>query len=194
MNESQPVSLPLIPTMRSRMMAGRPFVVDSGIRRMVTASAARVHAFLACEPTDLERRTQLLHALFGTVGDDVEVRGVLHVELGERTTVGARTVLGAGFSCVDYAPVTIGADVVVGSNVSISTLLLPHDPAKRVEKWAGGAPVVIGDNVWIGAGAVINPGVRIGENAVVEAGAVVVNDVEADTLVAGNPATLIRRR
>ncbi|MFC6153586.1 DapH/DapD/GlmU-related protein [Nocardioides yefusunii] len=194
MNASQPVSLPLIPTMRSKMMAGRPFVIDSGIRRMVTASASRVHAFTACDPADTERRAQLLAAVFAEVGEGVEVRGALHVELGERTTVGARTVLGAGFSCVDYAPVAVGADVVIGANVSISTLLLPHDPDKRAEKWAGGAAVSIGDNVWIGAGVVINPGVTVGANAVVESGSVVVNDVEPDTLVAGNPAKLIRRR
>ena len=194
MNASQPVSLPLIPTMRDRMMAGRPFVLDSGIRRLVVVAQQRVHALLACDPVDAERRAELLAEVFAEVGDGVEVRGALHVELGFRTTVGERSVLGANLSVVDVAPVRIGADVVLGANVSITTLLLPHDPAKRAEKWAGGAPVTIGDNVWIGPGAVVNPGVTIGAGAVVEAGAVVVNDVEPQTLVAGNPAKLIRRR
>lgn len=194
MNASQPVSLPLIPTMRDRMMAGRPFVIDSGIRRLVVASQQRVHAYLSCEPADVERRATLLAEVFAEVGEGVEARGALHVELGFRTTVGERTVLGANLSVVDVAPVQIGADVVIGANASISTLLLPHDPAKRAEKWAGGAAVTIEDNVWIGAGAVVNPGVTIGAGAVVEAGAVVVSDVEPDTLVAGNPAKVIRRR
>lgn len=193
-NSTGPVNLPLIPTMRDKMMSGRPFVIDSGIRLMVAKAQQRAAEFNACEPVEVERRAALLAEVFGSVGEGVEARGPLHVELGVRTSVGDRTVLGPGFSVNDVAPVSIGADVVVGAHVSISTLLLPHDPSKRVEKWAGGAPVSIGDNVWIGAGVVIQPGVTIGENAVVEAGSVVVNDVEPDTLVAGNPAKLIRRR
>lgn len=193
-NASGPVSIPLIPTMRDKMLAGRPFVLDSGIRAMVLKSQQRVHEFQSCEPVDVVRRRELLELVFAEVGEGVEVRGALHVELGIRTTVGARTVLGAGVSITDVAPVVIGADVVVGAGVSISTLLLPHDPSKRVEKWAGGAPVSIGDNVWIGAGAVICPGVTIAAGAVVEAGAVVANDVEGNALVAGNPAKVIRRR
>lgn len=190
----QPVHIPLIPTMRDKMMAGRPFVIDSTVRAMVAKAQQRAAEFNACEPVEIERRAELLSELLGAVAPSVEVRGPLHVELGVRTSVGERTVIGPGVSLNDVAPVAIGADVVLGAHVSISTLLLPHDPSKRVEKWAGGAAVTIEDNVWIGAGAQIQPGVTIGRNAVIEAGAVVVNDVEPDTLVAGNPAKLIRRR
>ena len=169
-------------------MAGRPFVIDSGIRRLVVASQQRVHAYLSCEPADVERRATLLAEVFAEVGEGVEARGALHVELGFRTTVGERTVLGANLSVVDVAPVQIGADVVIGANASISTLLLPHDPAKRAEKWAGGAAVTIEDNVWIGAGAVVNPGVTIGAGAVVKENAVVPDG----TMMVGVPARAVR--
>jgi maltose O-acetyltransferase len=82
--------------------------------------------------------------------------------------------------------------VLIASNVQILTATHPLDAARRRAWWEYGKPVSIGDGVWIGAGALVLPGVSIGENAVVGAGAVVTRDVAANTLVVGNPARVMR--
>ena len=89
-------------------------------------------------------------------------------------------------------PVTIGDDVQIGPYVQLLTATHPLEPAARRAKWESGHPIEIGDNAWLGGGAIVCPGVRIGANAVVGAGAVVTRDVPPDTLVAGTPARVIR--
>lgn len=91
----------------------------------------------------------------------------------------------------DLGGLDIGDDVMIGPNVSIITSGHPLAPSQRRAAVVA-KPIVIGSNVWIGAGATIIGGVTIGENAVVAAGSVVTKDVPADTLVGGNPAKVIR--
>ena len=98
------------------------------------------------------------------------------------------------FNCVilDVATVTIGSHVLFGPAVQIYTASHPLDPVPR-RQWLGfGKPIVIGDDVWIGGGAVICPGVTIGSGAVIGAGSVVINDIPAGVVAAGNPCRIIR--
>jgi maltose O-acetyltransferase len=79
-----------------------------------------------------------------------------------------------------------------GSNVQLMTPIHPLNPELRALGWEAGLPITIGSNVWVGSGAIILAGVTIGDGAVVGAGAVVSRDVAARTVVAGNPARLVR--
>jgi maltose O-acetyltransferase len=98
------------------------------------------------------------------------------------------------FSCViiDNNEVHIGNRVMIGPAVQIYTAAHPLQAALRVQDWEIAKPIRIEDNVWIGGGAILLPGVRVGRDAVVGAGAVVTRDVPASTVVAGNPARVIR--
>lgn len=110
---------------------------------------------------------------------------------GENLRVGRNVFINQNCTMYDLGGIDIGDDVMIGPNVSLITSGHPLDPAQR-RACVIAKPIVIGKNVWIAAGATIIAGVTVGENAVVAAGSVVTRDVPANTLVAGNPARVIR--
>ena len=87
---------------------------------------------------------------------------------------------------------TVGDDVQIGPNVQLLTATHPLEPQPRRAKWEGSMPITLGDNVWLGGGVIVCPGVTIGDNTVVGAGAVVVRDLPANVVAVGNPARIIR--
>jgi len=109
-----------------------------------------------------------------------------NINLGERFYANHNCVL------LDVNTITVGNNVMLGPAVQIYTATHPLEEKKRNSGRELGFPVVIGDNVWIGGGAVIQPGVEIGDNAVIGAGAVITKDVPADHFVGGNPARVIK--
>lgn len=135
-----------------------------------------------------EARHGLLVEHLGSVGDAVVIRPPFYCDYGYNLSVGANTFM--NFNCVilDVLPVRIGADCQIGPAVQIYTADHPLDPDLRRSGLESGRPVTIGDNVWIGGGAIILPGVTVGDNAVVGAGSVVTRDVPAGAVVVGNPA------
>lgn len=94
---------------------------------------------------------------------------------------------------LDVAPIRLGDNVLIGPNVQLLTPTHSLDPERRRAGWEGGEPITVGDNVWIGGGAIICPGVSIGANSIVGAGAIVTKDVPANVVVAGNPARVIKQ-
>jgi maltose O-acetyltransferase len=143
-------------------------------------------------PDDHERRQQLCADLFGSSGEECHIEPPFRCDYGYNIHLGERFY--ANFDCVflDVCPITIGADCSLGPGVHIYTASHALDPAKRSEPREHGAPVEVGDGVWIGGRAVLNPGVQIGDNAVVASGSVVTADVPAGVLVGGNPAEVRR--
>ena len=99
------------------------------------------------------------------------------------------------YNCVmlDGAPIRIGKHVLIGPAVQIYTFIHPMDYRQRREPVEACRPVTIGDDCWIGGGAVICPGVTIGERTVIGAGSVVTKDVPSDVVAVGNPARILRR-
>ncbi|MCH8685568.1 sugar O-acetyltransferase [Pedomonas mirosovicensis] len=110
---------------------------------------------------------------------------------GTEIRVGRNVFINQNCTFYDLGGLDIADDVMIGPNVNIITTSHPLDPAQRRAVTIG-KPIVIGRNVWIAAGATIIGGVTIGENAVIAAGSVVTKDVPPNTLVAGNPAQVIR--
>lgn len=194
MGESVPRSLGAmvdlkILTMRQRMLDGQPFRTDdSGLARDRSLAEARERAFNEA-PVDADRAALLAELL--TVGEGTEVRAPLRVEHGRRVSVGAGGEIAAGLVAQDFAEITIGDDVLIGANVQLLTLTRPVQAAQRRSKWAAASPVRIGDNVSLGAGVIVSPGVRIGDNTVVGAGSVVIGDLPAGVVAVGNPAKVI---
>lgn len=110
----------------------------------------------------------------------------LNLDLAERVFINQNCTF------LDYAGIRLGERVMVGPNVMFITLGHPVDPEERRE-WLTGAPIDVAENVWIGAGAKILPGVSIGRDAVIAAGSVVADDVPPASLVTGGKATVRRR-
>lgn len=110
---------------------------------------------------------------------------------GENIRIGRNVFINQNCTFYDLGGIDIGDDVMIGPNVSLITSSHPIEPSRRRDGVIA-KPIVIGKNVWIAAGVTIIGGVTVGENAVVAAGSVVTRDVPADTLVAGNPARVMR--
>jgi maltose O-acetyltransferase len=106
--------------------------------------------------------------------------------------IGAGAFLNFGCVILDCAPVEIGEITEVGPGVHVYAATHPTDPELRRQRLELARPVTIGRNVWIGGGAIVGPGVTVGDDSVIGAGSVVVRDVPAGVVVAGNPARVVR--
>jgi acetyltransferase-like isoleucine patch superfamily enzyme len=125
------------------------------------------------------------------VGPDFRLIPPFYADQGVNIRVGRKVFINQCCTIYSIADVVIGDDVMLGPNVSLITSSHPVDPARRFSAFVAD-PIVVGPNVWVAAGATVVGGVTIGENSVVAAGSVVTHDVPANTLVAGNPARMIR--
>lgn len=137
-------------------------------------------------------RTEILGELFARVGPGTVIEAPFHCDYGSNIAVGERFYANAGCVFLDCAPVTIGDRVQLGPQVQLLAVSHPLDRAQRAAGLEYGEPISIGDDAWLGGGAIVLPGVTIGEGAVVGAGSVVTRDVEPETIVAGNPARPLR--
>jgi maltose O-acetyltransferase len=181
------------PTMRERMMAGEPYIADDPeIGELSAAALDLAGQYNATSVRQAPLRRHLLERLLGSIGEATELRPPLYVDYGSNITIGARCFANYGLVALDVATITIGDDVQMGPNVQLLTPTHPVEPGPRRDKWEAAQPIVIGDNVWLGGGAIVLPGVTIGENTVVGAGAVVTRDLPANVVAVGNPARVIR--
>jgi maltose O-acetyltransferase len=114
------------------------------------------------------------------------------IEFGYNTSLGNGTFVNSGATFLDVAPITLGERVFVGPGTQLLTSYHPLDVVERRKQLTHGRPITIGDDAWIGGGSIILAGVTIGAGAIVGAGSVVTKDVSAFTLVAGNPARVLR--
>lgn len=139
-----------------------------------------------------ERRQEVLQELFGDIKGNICVESPFQCAYGYNIFMGDNVFM--NFDCVilDCGPVVIGNNVMIGPKVQIYTAQHPLEAEIRNTYLEWTSPVTIKDNVWIGGGVILCPGVTIGANAVIGAGSVVVKDVPADVVVAGNPARIIR--
>ncbi len=178
--------------MVERMLAGDLYIADAGVAAYASGGRALSHRLNTMDPTDVAGRHALLRELLGSFGDDSEIRPPFYFDYGAHTFVGARTFVNFGLVCLDVATIHIGDDIQIGPNVQLLTPTHPVEPGPRRDKWEAAKPIVIGDNVWLGGGAIVLPGVTIGANTVVGAGAVVTRDLPANVVAVGNPARVIR--
>jgi maltose O-acetyltransferase len=178
---------------RERMLAGDLYIADDPELHARMARAARLSGkYGGLVGTDPVAARAVLDSLLGEVGEGVVIRPPIYVDYGEHIAIGARTFVNYGLVALDVARIEIGEDCQIGPNVQLLTPFHPTAPEPRREKLEAAAPIAIGDNVWLGGGVIVLPGVTIGSNSVVGAGAVVTKDLPADVVAVGNPARVIR--
>ncbi len=173
------------------MLAGELYLAsDPELVRERRRCRSLLHAFNA-EP-DEDRRREILGALLGAVGSHTSVQPPFACDYGSNISVGDRVYV--NFNCVilDCAPVTIGDGAQIASGVQLLAADHPRDPEVRRTLLELGRPISIGANAWIGAGAIVLPGVSIGEDSIVGAGSVVTRDVPAGVVAVGNPCRVVR--
>ncbi|MCR8945142.1 sugar O-acetyltransferase [Streptomyces sp. OUCMDZ-4982] len=180
-------------TNHERMVAGDLYIADDPTIAQALTRAARLSSrFCASFGEDPIGAQAIARELLGTLDETSFVRAPLHVDYGTNLHIGPRTTVNMGLTALDVAPVTIGADCQIGPHVQLLTPTHPIDPDLRRDKLEAAKPITIGDNVWLGGGVIVCPGVSIGDNSVVGAGAVVTRDIAPNTLAVGNPARAVR--
>jgi maltose O-acetyltransferase len=180
-------------SMRERMVAGDLYIADDPELARDAARARRLtHRLNTMDPADSPGRHVVLTELLGAFGAESHIRPPFYCDYGHHTFVGARTFANFGLTCLDVATIRIGDDVQIGPHVQLLTATHPLAAGLRRDKWEAAQPIVIGDNVWLGGGVIVCPGVTIGRNTVVGAGAVVAGDLPADVVAVGNPARVVK--
>ena len=139
-----------------------------------------------------DERARLIRELIPDAGEGVWIEPPFYCDYGSNITLGNKVFF--NFNCVvlDVAPVLIGSGVLFGPAVQIYAATHPVSAAERRTGLEAGKPVEIGDEVWVGGGAIICPGVRIGARSVIGAGSIVTKDIQEGMLAAGNPCRVIR--
>ncbi|MEV4433007.1 sugar O-acetyltransferase [Streptomyces sp. NPDC049555] len=178
---------------KRRMLAGEWYVPDDPELAVDTRRRAELcAAFNAASTATAPERRALLARLLGSVGEGVNVRPPFHCDFGYHISLGSGTFVNFGAVFLDAAPITVGADVQIGPYVQLLTPLHEMAAERRRAGWERALPISIGDNVWLGGGVIVCPGVSIGANTVVGAGSVVTRDLPAGVLAVGNPARVVR--
>jgi maltose O-acetyltransferase len=178
---------------RERMLAGDFYIAEDPELAAALERAERLaREYEDLWTSDRARAREVLATLLGSLGEDATVRAPLRVDYGENLRIGPRTFINYGLVALDVAAIEIGADCQIGPNVQLLTAFHPVEAEPRRAKLEAAAAIAIGDNVWLGGGVIVLPGVTIGDDTVVGAGAVVTKDLPPGVLAVGNPAREIR--
>jgi maltose O-acetyltransferase len=179
--------------MKERMLRGELYLAGDA---ELTAARARAQALLerynAIPNAEREKRDRLLRELFAEVGEGVAVMPTFRCDYGSNISIGSGTFVNYDCVMLDVAPIRIGSACQIATRAQLLTATHPIDPEPRREGWESGSPITLGDNVWLGGGVIVCPGVTIGDDTVVGAGAVVTRDLPAGVVAFGTPAVVHR--
>lgn len=176
-----------------RMVSGEIYdATDPRLLRMLGETRQKLWKFNSLPPLDTDSQRQLLDEILGSHGERFHINQPFRCDYGCNISIGEDFFANFNLTILDEAPVSIGSNAFIGPNVSIFTACHPLEATLRNSRQEWAEPVTIGNNVWIGGGAIILPGVTIGHNVVVAAGAVVKHDAPDNTVVAGVPARVVR--
>lgn len=178
---------------KERMLAGLPYKAwMDGLLDEQMANKKRVYKFNHCPPEDLDTIEEYTRDILGKAGKNVRIMAPFSCDYGRHIEVGDNFF--ANYNCVilDVGKVIIGDNVMLAPNVTISTAGHPVHPLTRNSGYEYGIPIKIGNNVWLGANVVINPGITIGDNVVIGSGSVVVKDIPDNVIAVGNPCRVLR--
>jgi maltose O-acetyltransferase len=181
-------------TEREKMLSGDLYLAtDPELLEMRRRARQLLSAYNRTSQDELPEREKLLRGLLGHCGHNVWLEPPFFCDYGVHIRLGDGVY--ANFNCVflDCAPIEIGDNVKFGPAVQLYAAHHPVDAAQRIAGPELASPIRIGENCWIGGGAILCPGVSIGDNTTIGAGSVVVRDIPANVLAAGNPCRVVRR-
>jgi maltose O-acetyltransferase len=180
-------------TEKQKMLDGELYLAsDPELAAESLRAAQLVQRYNQTIAGDRATRSEILRDLFDRVGEDINIVPPFHCDYGIHISVGARFYMNTGCVILDCNKVTIGDDVLCGPYVQIYAAYHPVNPEVRLTGRELAAPIKIGNNVWIGGGAIICPGVTIGNNTTIGAGSVVTKDIPANVVAVGNPCRVLR--
>lgn len=181
-------------TERERMEAGLLYL--PGDKELVEEQIQRLDLLFEynrLKPSEQEKKQALLKKMFAEIGDSCYIETPFHANFGgKKVHFGQHVYANFNLTLVDDEAIFVGDDVLFGPNVIVCTAAHPILPALRRLEYQYNLPVHIGSGVWIGAGAIILPGITIGENSVIGAGSVVTKDIPPNVVAVGNPCRVLR--
>lgn len=178
--------------------------LDKEVLDMMIRNKRLLSELNSTDISDVEARTNLLHRMFGSVGKYVSVDINFRCECGKHLFIGDKVVINMNCTFLDNNKITIGNNVLIAPNVQLYTATHPVDACERfIENWdetsgelffrTKALPINIGNNVWIGGGVIVLPGVTIGDNCVIGAGSVVTKSIPANSIAVGNPCRVMKK-
>ena len=180
-------------TLEEQMLEGKLYdCTDEGLQAQQRALNELVYDYNRTRPSQGELRQQLLEKIFAQVGEGCYIEPPLHANWGSHTHLGNFVYANFNLTLVDDTHVYIGDHVLIGPNVTISAAGHPVEPSLRERGYQFNVPIRIEENVWIGAGAILLPGITIGKNSVIGAGSVVARDIPPNVLALGVPCRVAR--
>ena len=175
------------------MLAGDLYIADDPeSQRLAQRAMQLADAYHRAELEGDGAARAILQDLLGSLGSEAYVKPPLTVDYGEHIHIGPPTFINYNLTALDVAQIRIGQDCQIGPNVQLLTPTHPIDPQPRRDKLEAAKPITLGDNVWLGGGVIVCPGVTIGDDSVIGAGSVVTRDIPAGVIAVGNPARVIR--
>jgi len=152
-----------------------------------------LYDFNSTRPLEQNKRQELLKKMFAEIGENCYIEPPFHSNWGGKNVhFGNSVYANFNLTLVDDCDIFVGDNVMFAPNVTVATATHPINPVLRSKQAQYNLPVHIGNNVWIGAGAIILPGVTIGDNTVIGAGSVVTKDIPANVVAVGNPCKVLR--
>ena len=180
--------------MKEKMHTGELyFPNDEEIMKEQQQCLELLYDFNATRPSESEKREALLKKMFAEIGEDCYIEPPFHANwAGKHVHFGKGVYANFNLTLVDDTHIYVGDRTMFGPNVTIATAGHPILPELREKGYQYNASVSIGKNCWIGAGAVIVPGVHIGDNVVIGAGSIVTKDLPDNVVAVGNPCRVLR--
>lgn len=177
--------------------------LDEEVLNMIVQTQRLLIRLHATDTSEGEKRNEILTQMFGSIGKYSSVGMNFHCECGKHIFIGDKVVINMNCTFLDDNIIRIGNNVLIAPNVQLYTATHPVGATERfVEDWEESSgdlffrtkalPITIEDNVWIGGGAIVLPGVTIGNNSVIGAGSVVTKSIPAYSVAVGNPCRVIR--
>ena len=180
-------------TTRERMQSGKLyFCTDEEIAKEQLECLEILYDYNHTRPSESQKREQILKNLLAEIGENCYIEPPLHANWGKYTHFGNNVYANFNLTLVDDTDIFVGDNVMFGPNVIIATAGHPVDAPLREKVAQFNIPVRIGKNVWIGAGAIVLPGVTIGDHSVIGAGSVVTKDIPPNVVAVGNPCRVLR--
>ncbi|MBE6791191.1 MAG: sugar O-acetyltransferase [Ruminococcaceae bacterium] len=166
---------------------------DEEIMREQLKCLEKLYDFNMTRPSDTEKREEMLKSMFAEIGENCYIEPPLHANWGGRFVhFGKNVYANFGLTMVDDTEIFVGDGTMFGPNVILATAGHPILPVLREKQYQFNMSIHIGKNCWLGAGAVVLPGVTIGDNSVIGAGSVVTKDIPANVVAVGNPCKVLR--
>lgn len=179
---------------RERLIRGDWYLDDQELADCRRQCWRILDRFNSAAADDDELRARTLKEVLAHVGARVVVMPRFQCSYGRNIRLGDGVFVNVNAFFMDDAPITVGSDSRIGPGAQLMTALHPiEDHQKRRDGWERAAPIVIGENVWLGAAVTVGPGVHIGDNSVIGAGSVVLHDIPDHAVAVGSPARVVRR-